>query len=212
MKSIRNSIARKWFVKHIVGQLNVSDMPNDVLKNLATYKDEDVFELACEMIDRRASTLFLEYANIGIEDANEQEYDDFVSHFLGDKFREFNDMGDFIDFIIIKLTVILRLLMMTKSGDVKIDSSFDLWEVLERRDHLVFEGGKSSPPNECADTAPISTVKTVKSQKRTREKHAESCKSETSLYLRIRKAIEDKDYDLAKKLVADHRHIVDNLN
>ena len=198
MRNLKKSPARRWFINNI-NDLKSNMVPKSVLTDLTSYPDEDIFELACEMIDFRLYYKFEEHKGVDLQTDEEifiedNEYDNFLAEFQVTNFPDLANPNEMVDFLIDKLSVILNILVMCNRGDLILQNSFQVWDVVERRAELL-------------------CTKSRKTKKTYKVKHKwNPGQSEVSVKSLIEQAVVSGNYKLAKKLKLENDSIIERMN
>jgi hypothetical protein len=207
MRSInkRTSIARRWLLSNL-NDLKSNLFPREVINELKIYKDEDIYDLSCEMIEYRFLYMFEEYKGISCQEndeiyIHEYEYDNFVETYYNTKFNDFDNRNAMIDFLIDKLCIILKVIIMSETGDVVLQNSFGIWDVVERKADLL-----------CVKSKRPSGKTIIKNKTKVPVFDWRIQVPEKSIYQNIKADLIQKRFCKAQKTLVDFEKIISMLN
>lgn len=220
MKKSRKSSASKWFLKNIE-KIKSNEIPQYALDSLCLYQDEDLFELACQMVDFMFFVKITEtrggYLPSSLEGkpyvdrktrrmAEMSEFNTFIKNYKEKHFPCFGNVNEMIDFMITKVSVVLSILVLMNLKEVVVQSSFELWNVVEKLGSFVV---MEKEENVLACNDNLSTPPKQKPYKGLLLDQIGQ--RETSMKESIDQAISAKDFKAAYALIKNKRIIVERL-
>ena len=201
MRSLKKSPARRWFMANL-NELKSGCVPKNIITELRSYCDEEIYELSCEMIDYRFLYKFEDCKGVNKEENDEilirdDEYDEFIELYYQKHFSDLPNRNAMIEFLIDKLCIVLKVIIMSSSGDVIIQNNFNLWDVVERKVDLL-----------CTKSRRTNGRALVKRNRVQEFNWRGKFHKEVAMRETISQALSKKDFGEAQRVLREHNTII----
>lgn len=134
MKRSAKRVATKWLIEN-VNSIKSDQIPEEVIVSLCAFGDDDLYDLASQVIWNWLVNKFVETVDDKDSTAeytehSQEEIDKFVDEYRKNNFPQYKKLEHFMDAYVTRVAALFSTLCMRHRGLIRI-SEFDFWDVIE---------------------------------------------------------------------------------